>query len=116
MNVLLGIVVLLAGGPLVQQSISESESRREEIKSDLVGHKMGGREEGWKFQSVSQIKELTIDDTKEEANARVLTVTLRLEDSRVSGAYQAKALLTYEKEGSDWKLESVGLLSMKRLE
>ena len=88
----------------------------DQIKSDLVGKSMGGREKGWKFQSVDQIKELTIRDKKEEAAKWVYTISLKLEDPRVSQTYAAEAEVTYEKVDSEWKLKVVGLKSMKKLE
>lgn len=114
MTALIGILTLLYLG--TSASGEQSASREAQIESDLVGHVMGGREQGWKFQSVSQVKNLTVDDTEESAIKRIVTVTMRLEDPRVPGAYEAKARLMYEKEGGNWKLDTVGLLSMRRLE
>lgn len=88
----------------------------DQMKSDLIGKTMGGREKGWKFQSVDQIKELTIRDKKEEADRRVYTITLKLQDPRVSEAYTAEAEVTYEKVDSEWKLKVVGLRTLKKAE
>jgi hypothetical protein len=92
------------------------EPTSDQIKLDLVGKTMGGREKGWKFQSADQIKEMNIQDRKEEGDKRVYTLSLTLQDARVPGPYAAEAEATYEKVGSQWKLEVVGLKSMKKLE
>jgi hypothetical protein len=119
MKIIAGLLALfLSGVTSVTRAAQETEQEQRiaEMKSDLVGHTMGGREEGWKFQSVSQIKELTIEEEKEEDGERICTVELRLSDPRVKGTYEAKAKLTYKKVGGEWKLDTVGLLSMKRVE
>lgn len=108
------LTLLLCGILIVGWTWQESETER--LKSDLIGKSMGGREAGWRFRSASQIKELTVVDREEEADRRVYTITLKLEDSRVTGAYEAKAEVTYEKVDSEWQIETVGLLSMKRVE
>ncbi len=105
-------MLLLAGGA----SFALQDPSPDQLKSDLMGKTMGGREKGWKFQSVDQIKELTIGDKKEDANERTYTVKLKLEDPRVSEAFAAEAQVTYEKVGAEWKLSTVGLKSMKKLE
>jgi hypothetical protein len=97
-------------------SFALQEPSVEQMKSDLMGKTMGGREKGWKFQSVEQIKELTIKDKKEEAGRRVYSITLKLEDPRVSQAFAAEAELTYKQVDSGWQVEGVGLTSMKKLE
>lgn len=104
--------LLLGGGT----SFALQDPTPDQLKSDLVGKTMGGREKGWKFQSVDQIKALTIRDKKQEADARTYTVSLELEDPRVSEAFSADAEMTYEKVGAEWKLKTVGLKSMKKLE
>ena len=90
-------------------------SEAEQMKADLVGKLMGGREKAWKFQSVEQIKELTIRGKKEEANRRVYQTTLKLQDPRSPGAYQAEAAVIYEKVDSNWEVK-VGLKSLKKIE
>ena len=88
----------------------------EQMKSDLVGQSMGGREKCWRFQSVDQIKECTIDKTTEDAAKRVCLVSMKLQDPRIPGAYNAKAQVTYVKFGVEWKIKSVGLLSLMKVE
>src|SRR5574342_1173292 len=66
-------------------------SEVERMKSALVGKVMGGREKCWKFESVSQIKELVIRNSKEQAQERVYSVALTLQDARVPGVYKAEA-------------------------
>jgi hypothetical protein len=77
---------------------------------------MGGREKGWKFQSTEQIKELTVKEKKEEATKRIYTITLKLQDSRAPGVYQAEAEVTYEPVDSKLEIRLVGLKSLKKLE
>lgn len=82
-------------------------SETEKIKSDLIGHTTGGREKTWKFQSVDQIKQITIDSHA----GNVYFLTLVLHDSRVSGIYSARVKVTY----SGGKVQSVGLLSIQKI-
>ncbi len=88
----------------------------ERIKSDLIGKVMGGREKGWKFQSLDQIKELVITDRKEEARKRVYSLDLKLQDPRVPGVYKAKADVLYERVDSRWELKVVGLKYLMKVE
>ena len=90
-------------------------SETEQMKSDLIGKVMGGREKGWKFQSVAQIKELVINNKKESGQQRIYSVTLKLQDARVSGAYRAEAEVTYERTDSKWKIKAVGLKSFMKI-
>lgn len=91
-------------------------SEVEQMKSDLMGKTMGGREKGWKFQSPSQIKSLVINKKTESAQQRVYVITLKLQDERVPGVYQAEAVVTYEKKESTWAIKVVGLKSFVKLE
>ena len=70
----------------------------------------------WKFQSPDQIKELVINDKKEEAQQRIYAITLKLQDARVPKACKADAVVTYEKIDSAWKIKGVGLKSIMRIE
>lgn len=88
----------------------------ERMKSALVGKVMGGREKCWKFESVSQIKELVIRNRKEQAQERVYSVALTLQDARVPGVYKAEAEITYEKVDSEWEIKVVGLKSLRKAE
>lgn len=88
----------------------------ERIKSDLIGKVMGGREKGWKFQSLDQIKELVITDKKEEAQRRVYSLDLKLQDPRSPGLYKAKADVTYERVDSRWEIKTVGLKYLMKVE
>ena len=90
-------------------------SETEQMKSDLIGKVMGGREKGWKFQSVAQIKELVINNKKESGQQRIYSVTLKLQDVRVPGAYKAEAEVIYEKTDSKWEIKAVGLKSFMRI-
>lgn len=114
MKAFMGLLAMLFSVPLSGWALQEIEA--EQMKSDLVGEVMGGREVGWKFQSASQIKELTIEEREEEVQQRVYTIKLRLEDSKVTGVYEAEAKVTYKQVDDGWQIDTVGLLSMKRIE
>ena len=87
-----------------------------QLKSDLVGQCMGGREKCWRFQSADQIKELVIQNKTEDAQKRVYTVTMQLQAANSKAKYAAEARVEYAKTGSTWKIKQVGLLSMKKIE
>ena len=91
-------------------------SESDQLKSDLVGQCMGGREKCWKFQSVDQIKELVIKNKTEDARKRVYTVALQLQATSAKDKYAAEARVEYTKAGNAWKIKQVGLLSMKKVE
>ena len=91
-------------------------SEVEQLKSDLIGQCMGGREKCWKFQSADQIKELVIKNKTEDTRKRVYTVALQLQAANATGKYAAEARVEYTKTGSVWKVKQVGLLSMKKIE
>lgn len=91
-------------------------SEVDQMKSDLIGHTMGGREKCWKFQSVDQIKELVIKEKAEDAQKRVYIVALQLQAGSTTGKYAAEARVEYAKAGREWKITSVGLLSLAKLE
>jgi len=90
----------------------------EQLKTDLVGHTMGGREKSWKFQSPEQIKELVVESTTEDPQKpqkRICMVALQLQASPATGRYAAKARLEYLKTPAGWRLKQVGLLSLTKL-
>lgn len=78
-----------------------------QIKYDLVGHTMGGREKSWKFQSADQIKAICILSRDGDK----IVVGLMLHDSRVTESYSAVAELTYR----NGKLVNVGELFIRQL-
>lgn len=86
-----------------------------QLKTDLIGHTMGGREKTWKFQSVAQIKDLVIDNQIEAGPFRTYFITLELQDPRVTGKYRAHAQVRYTKVDTQWVIESVGLASMMKV-
>ena len=103
--------IVLAGWLALPAQAAETD----QLKSDLVGQCMGGREKCWKFQSVDQIKELVIKNKTEDARKRVYTVTLQLQAANVNDKYEAEARVEYTKAGNAWKIKQVGLLSMKKI-
>src|SRR5437867_10659703 len=97
-------------------ALSAPASEIDQLKSDLIGQCMGGREKCWKFQSADQIKELVIRNKTEDAQKRVYTVALQLQAANANAKYAAEARVEYTKTGSVWKVKQVGLLSMKKIE
>src|SRR2546430_16262906 len=91
-------------------------SEVDQLKSDLIGQCMGGREKCWKFQSLDQIKQLAIKNKTEDSQKRVYTITLQLQASKASGKYAAEARVEYLKAATVWKIKQVGLLSLKKIE
>lgn len=105
-------MMLVAGAGAIAAQTPETER----LKTDLIGHTMGGREKCWKFQSVDQIKTLKIKKMTEDAQKRVYTLALELEASKACGKYAAEVRAEYAKTGAEWKCKQVGLLSLEKLE
>lgn len=97
-------------------ALSAQAPTTEQMKSDLLGQTMGGRERCWKFQSVDQIKELTIKNQTENARQRIYIVALQLQATNAPAKYAAAARVEYTKTDAGWKLQQVGLLSLKRIQ
>ena len=112
-SLIAGVTVHAAAAERMKPAIG---SEVEQVKSALVGKVMGGREKCWKFESVSQIKELVIRNRKELAQKRLYSVALTLQDARVPGLYKAEAEITYEKVDSEWQINVVGLKSLRKVE
>ena len=106
------MMIAVAGRLVLPMQAAESD----ELKSDLVGQCMGGREKCWKFQSVDQIKKLVIKNKTEEAQKRVYNIALELQAANATGKYAAEARVEYTKTGSVWKVKQVGLLSLKKID
>ena len=87
----------------------------EQIKSQLIGHTMGGRHRCWKFQSLDQIKELTIKDTTENARQLVCIIALRLQADNAPAQFAAEARVEYTKTLAGWTFNHVGLLSLEKI-
>ena len=87
----------------------------QQMKSDLIGKVMGGREKCWKFQSLSQIKSLEIKTKNDEGMKQVYTIELQLKDSRVPGVYRAEADVTYQQINGKWMIQVVGLIDQKKV-
>src|SRR5437773_8754283 len=104
---------MIAAGVL---ALSLQASEVDQLKSDLVGQCMGGREKCWKFQSRDQIKQLFIKNKTEDSQKRVYTVAMQLQASKASGKYAAEARVEYAKGVAGWKLKQVGLLSLAKVE
>jgi hypothetical protein len=95
--------------------ISAQTPTPEQMKSDLIGHSMGGRQKSWKFQSIDQIKELTVKDKAERPSRYTFTIALELQATNAPAKYAADARLEYVKTSAGWKLDHVGLLSLKKI-
>src|SRR5262245_47381577 len=91
-------------------------SEVDQLKSDLIGQSMGGREKCWKFQSPEQIKSLEIKQRSEDSQKRVYTIALKLEAPKGSGKYTAEARVDYARVPAGWKIKHVGLLSLAKIE
>src|SRR2546428_9932237 len=100
------LITIVAAGAL---ALSVRASEVDQLKSDLIGQCMGGREKCWKFQSVEQIKELTIKGKTEDSQKRVYTIALQLQAGKTSGKYAAEARVEYGKAAAGWKIKQVGL-------
>jgi hypothetical protein len=88
----------------------------DDLKADLIGQTMGGREKSWKFQSLDQIKELVIKNKREDSEKRVYMIALQLQAAKSSGKYAAEARVEYAKAAAGWKIKHVGLLSLAKVE
>jgi hypothetical protein len=108
----LTILLLAAGAFGLSGSLPAAEA--DQLKADLIGQTMGGREKCWKFQSIDQIKELVIKNQTEDATKRVYTVALQLQASEISPRYAAEARVEYTKTGTAWKIKQVGLLFLAK--
>ena len=104
--------MVVAGGLVLPMQAAQSD----QLKSDLVGQCMGGREKCWRFQSADQIKKLVIKNKTEDAKKRVYTIELELQAANANGKYAAEARVEYTKTGGVWTIKQVGLLSLKKIE
>ncbi len=97
-------------------AVSAQTPSVEQMKSDLIGQTMGGREKCWKFQSLEHIRAFSIKSSTEDAQKRVYTVALQLQATKACGKYAAQARVEYAKAGTGWKIKQVGLLSLERID
>ncbi len=105
------IAVWLAGAV----ALSAQTPTAEQIKSQLIGQTMGGRQRCWKFQSAEQIKELTLTATTEDARRCVCIIALRLQATNSPAQYMAQARVQYTRTAAGWSFNHVGLLSLKMI-
>jgi len=113
-RILLLTMIVMTGALAVATPANDAvEANR--LKSDLIGQTMGGREGCWRFRSPDQIKALAIKDKTEEAQKRTYTIALQLQASERGAKYTADARVTYAKTREAWKIQSVGLLSLKKM-
>ena len=96
--------------------LSMPAAETDQLRADLVGQSMGGREKSWKFQSVDQIKDLAIKNKTEDAQKRVYHIALKLQATRDSAKYSAEARVEYVKTPAGWQIKQVGLLSLTKME
>jgi hypothetical protein len=113
MKIISCLITIVVAGAF---ALSVGASEVDQLKADLIGQTMGGREKSWKFQSPDQIKELVIKNKIEDAQKRVYTIALRLQAANTGEKYAAEAKVEYWKTASGWKIDHVGLLSLKKIE
>ncbi len=104
-------IILLAGA----LTLFAQTPTAEQMKADLIGQTMGGRHECWKFQSVDQIKQLTVKNHTGDAQKQICTVALQLQATNAPARYAAEARVEYTQTGTGWKIQQVGLLSLKKI-
>lgn len=105
------ILLWLAGA----LALSAQTPTAEQIKSQLIGHTMGGRQRCWKFQSPDQIKELTLKHKTVTARQCVCVIALRLQATNAPAQYVAEARVQYTKTAAGWTFNHVGLLSLRKI-
>jgi hypothetical protein len=88
----------------------------DQLKADLIGQSMGGRENCWKFQSTDQIKSLKIQKKDEDLRKRVYEIELQLQAAKDAPRYNATARVEYTRTGGGWKIQQVGLLTLRQLQ
>jgi len=113
MKIITLLMTILAVGSFAAATPASEINR---LKSDLIGQCMGGREKCWKFQSLDQIKELSVKNKTEDRQKRVYTIALRLQGTKDSAKYGAEARVEYVKTNLEWKIKQVGLLSLRKVE
>src|SRR5580765_5198150 len=106
------LAIALAGWLALPMQAAETD----QLKSDLLGQCMGGREKCWRFQSADQIKELVIKNKNEDAQKRVYTIALKLQAANAPGKYAAEARVEYSRTKPGWSIKQVGLLSLKKID
>src|SRR5437899_6840004 len=106
MKTYLSLTGLLLAGVL---TLSAQTPTAEQMKSDLIGQTMGGRQRCWKFQSTDQIMQLTIKDKTDNAHQCICTIALLLQATNAPAKYAAEARVEYTKTAAGWKLNQVGL-------
>jgi hypothetical protein len=108
-------IILMAAMLALGMALGARAAEADQIKADLVGQTMGGRENSWKFQSTDQIKSLAIQKKDEDLRKRVYTITLELQAAKDTPRYTADARVEYTRTGTGWKIHQVGLLSLRQL-
>ena len=111
-RIFLWVTVATAAGVAFSLRASEPD----QMKCDLIGQTMGGREKCWKFRSSEHIKELTIQNKTEDSQKRVYTIKLQLEADEACGRYAAEARVEYFRAATGWKIKHVGLLSLAKVQ
>src|ERR1051326_5343555 len=116
MKRILNLMMVMMGATVLTLPFSSAASVEDQLKSDLVGQSMGGREKCWKFQSTDQIKKLKINKKTEDLKKRIYFVAMTLQSEKGGGPYSANAQVEYVRDGTEWKIKQVGLLSIKKIE
>ncbi|HTD86646.1 MAG TPA: hypothetical protein VK850_08715 [Candidatus Binatia bacterium] len=109
-----GLIAVLAIAALTLLAAPLTEV--DQMKADLIGQTMGGREKSWKFQSPDQIKQLVIKSRVEDGRRQVCFLSMKLQATNSTERYAAEAKVEYWRTPSGWKVDHVGLLSLQKIE
>jgi hypothetical protein len=86
----------------------------QQIKADLIGHRMGSVfGGGWNFSSLTEFQELTIINKNQQGNLIEFDVNMLLKDSSSGKLYHAESIVVYKKSNGKWELASISKKSLK---
>jgi hypothetical protein len=111
-----GLTCLITIALACVMGLTVGAAEADQLKGDLIGQTMGGREKTWHFRSPDQIKELVVKNRIEDQQRRVYSISLLLQATNGGDKYAADAKVEYWKAASGWKIDHVGLLSLKKIE
>ena len=87
----------------------------QQIKTDLIGQTMGSMFGGWKFESLAEFQELTINNKNQQGDIIEYDVNMLLKDTNSGKMYRAESMIVYKKIDGSWKIASVSKKSLKQL-
>lgn len=115
-GVLVAMLLAIVGVGASAFAASTEPISADRLRSDLVGHSMGGRERGWMFQSREQIQDLVIQRIHETEESCTAEFSCLLQDPRVPWTYEAEAVATYHRIDDAWVLWTVGMRTLHKVE